>query len=201
MQTHRFSKPSDIFLLRASLSEGFSRKIAAKILWVMAAHKVGCGLRLPSAVPNRPPLPSKTTPWPESRAIHRHFLRWILGDTSTGERHSRLLISRIIFFYPSPVGYRLRFENGERSFDPGETSVPVSPISSLSLSFCLLLLKVKVQALGVQNASRNWSSIISFPTTPVIETRIKRSRVINNSVIINNSTSWIIRNVVNNSII
>ena len=142
MQTHRFSKPSDIFLSRASLSEGFSRKIAAKILWVMAAHKVGCGLRLPSAVPNRPPLPSKTTPWPESRAFHRHFLRWILGDTSTGERQSRFLISRIIFSYPSPVGYRLRFENGERFLDPGETSVPVSPIFEL-LSSLFFKLKLK----------------------------------------------------------
>lgn len=102
MQTHRFSKPSDIFLPPppppcASLSKGFSRKIAAKILWVMAAHKVGCGPFPPRSI--YPPLPSKTTPWPGHSSHSAHFLRRIFGDTSNdGGRHSRFLISRIISF-------------------------------------------------------------------------------------------------------
>lgn len=106
MQTHRFSKPSDIFLPPplppcASLSKGFSRKIAAKILWVMAAHKVGCGPFPPRSI--YPPLPSKTTPWPGHSSHSAHFLRRIFGDTSNdGGRHSRFLISRIISFPLAP---------------------------------------------------------------------------------------------------
>lgn len=85
MQTHRFSKPSDIFLpVQASLRDSHERlRRRFYEWWRFIKSDVGCGCPPRTSYP---PLPSKTTPWPETRAI-RLFLaadpQWYIDRRTT----------------------------------------------------------------------------------------------------------------------
>lgn len=103
----------------ASLSKGFSPKIAAKILWVMAAHKVGCGPFPPPSI-YHPPLPSKTTPWPGHSSHSAHFLRRISPVIHRPENDTRASWLAASFFSSRSSSYNIAFrfeKNGKRFFD------------------------------------------------------------------------------------